>query len=77
MYQTRSHAPATAAHSPTQSESTTQALPKATHSPSLLGQIAESLTHIINVNKINATVKRNVEAIIQFTLKAEKEGKLE
>src|SRR5712671_3223490 len=77
MYQTRSHAPAMAAHSPTQSESTTQALPEATRSPSLLGQIAESLTHIINANKINATVKRNLEAIIQFTLKAEKEGKSE
>src|SRR5882672_10530632 len=74
VYQTRSHAPAAAIQSPLQSASIMQDLSKETHNPSPLCKIVESLTHIINGNKINATVKCNLESIIQFALKTEKEA---
>lgn len=75
-YQTRSHAPAAATQSPMQSASVAQDLSEETCNPSPLCRIVESLTHIIDGNKINATVKRNLESIIQFALKAEKEEAL-
>src|SRR5712672_1013833 len=75
-YQTRSHAPAAATQSPMQSASVTQDLSEETRNPSPLCRIVESLTHIIDGNKINATVKHNLESIIQFALKAEKEEAL-
>jgi len=71
---TKSHTPAMANQGLLQSDNTVQDLPKETCSLSPLCQIVESLTHIINGNKINATVKHNMEAIILFALKAEKEG---
>jgi len=59
-----------------QSASVAQDLSEETRNPSPLCRIVESLTHIIEGNKINATVKRNLESIIQFALKAEKEEAL-
>ena len=73
---TRSHAPAAATQSPMQSASVAQDLSEETCNPSPLCRIVESLTHIIDGNKINATVKHNLESIIQFALKAEKEEAL-